>query len=328
MLKIWNTHLKPYFLRKDCFRRRGRLKAWLKTNNGVIQICPIELGLAEQEEKCSQVKALTYLYLDAFKKALADWRDRKIYFRPTATVLDLRRFASFDEYAKAVSRSSRGNDNRAVKKALRLGYRTRIIDPDAYRSSIDRIRRSQLIRTGGLMVDALWPHTAPIDGDERVVQAPTCAMHWSVGWGAFKEDRLLAYALLTRCGNIVRTIDIMGHRDALKSGALKLLLFDIIRSLLEDESAIFLGIRYFMYGALEHGGEGLSEWKARLQFHPSLLDMKSVFAGLLPAGFDEAAYLGLNPDVKRAKLDGRLHYAVWGKREGRRYSWEVRGDGG
>jgi hypothetical protein len=75
-----------------------------------------------------------------------------------------------------------------------------------------------------------------------------------------------------------------------------------------------------MYGALEHGRDGLSAWKQRLQFYPSLLDMKLVFADLLPADFDEASYLGLNPDVKSAKLDGRLHYAVWGKREGRRYS--------
>ena len=320
MLRIWNTHLKPYLLRQDCFRRRSRLKTWLKTSNGVIQVCPIELGLTERDERCDQVKALTYLYLDDFKKTPADWQEKGIYFRPTATVLDLERFSSFDEYARAVSKSSRGNDNRSVKRAQRLGYKTRVIDPTTYQASIDGIRRSKLIRTGGLMADALRPRTALIDSDERAVQTPTCTVHWSVCWGAFREDRLLAYAFLMRCGNIVRTIDIMGHRDALKSGALKLLLFDIIRSLLEDESAIFRGIRYFVYGALEHGRDGLSAWKQRLQFNPSLLDMKLVFADLLPADFDEASYLGLNPDVKSAKLDGRLHYAVWGKREGRRYS--------
>ena len=320
MRKIWDTHLKPYLLRQDCFRRRSRLKTWLKINNEAIQVCSIELDLTEQKEECAQVKALTYLYLNDFKKAPADWQDKRIYFQPTATVLDLERFSSFDEYASAVSKSSRGNDNRSVKRAQRLGYETRIIDPTTYQASIDRIRRSKLIRTGGLMADAFRRRTALIDSDERAVKVPSCTKHWTVSWGAFKEGQLLAYASLMRCGNIVRTIDIMGHRDALKSGALKLLLFDIIRSLLEDESAIFQGIRYFIYGALEHGREGLSEWKERLQFHPSLLDMRLVFADLLPADFDEPSYLGLNPDVKRAKLDGRLHYAVWGKREGRRYN--------
>jgi hypothetical protein len=50
--------------------------------------------------------------------------------------------------------------------------------------------------------------------------------------------------------------------------------------------------------------------------------MKFLWADPLPADFDGGAYLGLNPDVKRAKLDGPLLYAVWGKRERRRYNQE------
>ena len=149
MLKIWNTHLKPYLLRQDCFRRRSRLKTWLKANNGAIQVCPIELDLSERDEKCDQVKALTYLYLNDFKQVPVDWRDKEIYFRPTATVLDLERFSNFDEYASAVSKSSRGNDNRSVKRAERLGHQTRVIDPTTYRASIDRIRRSKLMISDG-----------------------------------------------------------------------------------------------------------------------------------------------------------------------------------
>ncbi len=320
MRAIWDTHLKPYLFRRTCFRRRERLEDWLRTHHGVIQDCRVELGLVDPEDDCSQVKAQTYLYLDAFKKSGPDWQDRSLYFRPTATILDLQPFGCFDDYARAVSRSSRGNDNRAVKKALRLGYRTRIIDPGVHRSGIARIRRSKLVRTGGLVLEALRPHGGgALDVCERLIQAPACARHWSLCWGAFKEDELLAYVLLMRCGNIARTIHIMAHRDGLHDGALKLLLFDIIRSILEKDRAVFDGLRYLMYGALEHGAEGLCEWKKRLQFQPSLLDMRSVFDDVVPAGFDEIAYWRRNPDVKKAKLDARLHYAVWGRREGRRY---------
>jgi hypothetical protein len=257
--------------------------------------------------------------LNAFKALSVDWQDQTIYFRPTASILDLTRFGSFDDYARAVSKNSRGNDNRSVKKALRLGYRTRVIDQSSYQASIDRIRRSKLIRTGGLMLDAVRPRARLVDSDEQPVQTPPCGVHWTMCWGVFRGETLVAYALLTRCGNIIRTIHIMAHRDALHDGVLKLLVFDIVRWLFAAESAILRGIRYFMYGALEHGGEGLFEWKLRLQFHPSLVDMSTVYGDILPSQFDEAAYLDLNPDVKKAKVDARVHYMVWGRFEGRRY---------
>lgn len=285
-----------------------------------MQICPIDLALSESNSGCSNVKAGSYLYLTSFKTAPADWQDPKVYYQLTAAILDLGAFSDFDDYAKAVSRSSRGNDNRAVKKAQRLGYRVRIIDEGAYQASVNRIRQSKLVRTGGLMLDAIRPRVAPVDSREHaIVQQPDCQIHWSICWGVFKGETLAGYALLTRCGNLIRTIHIMGHREALRDGAVKLLIFDIIRSLLESESSIFRGIRYFMYGALEHGGEGLFEWKLRLQFHPGLVDMSAVCVDILPSGFDETAYLDLNPDVRRAKVDARMHYLVWGKSEGRRY---------
>lgn len=224
----------------------------MKENGGAIQICPMELGFSESNGECNNIKAGAYLYLTAFKTFPANWQDKMIYFQPTATILDLGRFCDFDDYARAVSRDSSGNDNRAVKKALRLGYRTHVIDPSAYQASIDRIRRSKLIRTGGLMFDAVRPKANLVDSGEQVVRTPDCGIHWSMCWGAFKGETLVAYAQLTRCGNVIRTIHIMGHRDALRDGAIKLLVFDIVRGLFAAETAILSGIRYFMYGALEH----------------------------------------------------------------------------
>jgi hypothetical protein len=316
---IWNAHIHPYLFRRNCFRRKSRLEDWLKENRGAIQSCPLELQLSEAKSECRDIKAGAYLYLNAFKAIPANWQDRTIYYHPTAAILDLERFSSFDEFERTVSKRSRGNDNRSVKKAQRLGYRTRVIRQSAYQASIDRIRRSKLIRTSGLMLDAVRPRATLIDGDESVDHTPSCRYHWSICWGAFKDGRLGAYALLTRSGNIIRTIDIMGHRDALHDGALKLLVFDVVHSLLERETEFFRGIRYFMYGALEHGREGLFEWKRRLQFYPALLDLRSACVDNLPPEFDETTYLDCNPDVRKAKVDARMHYMVWGKHEGRRY---------
>lgn len=318
---IWKTHVQPYFLRRDCFRKRDRIETWLRANDGAIQICPLDLSLAEPNENCNGIKASSYVYLTAFKTTPAHWQDQLIYYQLTAAILDLGRFSDFDDYQRAVSRSSHGNDNRSVKKAQRLGYRTRIIDGSAHQASIDRIRRSKIIRTGGLMLEAVLPR-ATLTGKSVCVpiRAPQFKVHWSICWGVFKDETLVAYALLTRCGDLIRTIHIMGHRNALRDGVVKLLVFDIIRSLFEGQSGVFSGIRYFMYGALEHGGRGLFEWKLRLQFRPSLVDLSLVQAEYLPPGFDEATYLDLNPDVRKARVDGRMHYMVWGKREGRRYN--------
>lgn len=320
LTNLWNTTLKPYLTRRDCFRRRSRLEDWLNDSNRAIQFCTIDLELSESHSGCNDIKAGSFLYLKPFKAFPADWRDERLYYLPTATILDLSRFADFHSYEQAVSASSHGNDNRSVKKAMRLGYRTCRINQAAYRSSIDRIHRSKLFRTGGLMLDALRPHADLADDIEREFRPPDCKNHWSVCWGAFKDETLAAYALLTRSGNIIRTIHVMGHHDALRDGAMKLLTFDVVRWLLEADTAIARRIHYFMYGALEHGGIGLMDWKLRLQFRPSLIDMSRAWDDVLPPEFSEVAYLEFNPDVRRAKLDPRLHYAVWGRFEGRRCS--------
>jgi hypothetical protein len=318
-VKFWDNYLGPYYFNRACFGNKSRIENWIQETRGAIQICPIDLGFAEGYSECNNIKASTYLYLIGHKLCPVNWRDRGTYFQRTATILDLSRFRDFDEYAKTVSRKSKGNDNRSVKKAVSLGYRVRIIDHDAYQGSIDRIRRSKLIRTGGLVLDAIRPRTKIIDSSEKTAPTPHCESHWSVCWGAFKGETLVAYALLTRCGDIIRTTHIMGHRDVLREGVIKLLMFDIVRQLYGPKPTFLSGIRYFMYGALEHGRDGLFQWKSRLQFHPSLLDISALYVNNLPTEFDGLTYLDLNPDVKKAKVDARLHYMIWGKYEGRRY---------
>ena len=317
--RIWQAYIFPWLLRRGTFQKRARIKRWLGQTSSSINICPINLGFSSGGPGANQIKLDAYYYLTACKKDPVNWSDKKTYFDQTATILHLKNFRDFDQYSRTVSRKSRGNDNRAVKKALRLEYRTRLIDAEMFQASIDGIRRSKLFRTGGLMLDALRQRPGFADGAEKPVSPPDCDTHWSMCWGGFHRDRLVAYVMLTRCGSFIRTRDIMGHGDVLRDGVMKLLLFDIVKWLYQDPSPFLRGIDDFMYGAAEHGGDGLFEWKLRLGFEPALIGSSTFQGENLPPDFDAATYRDLNPDVKKAGVDARLHYMTSGVFEGRRY---------
>jgi len=281
-----------------------------------MESCPVSLGFSCGDTSSNNIKMDAYHYLLACKKAPAKWDDLNFYFDQTATVLNLKKFSGFAQYSRAVAKKSHGA---GAKKAQRLGYGTRLIDVETLKASIDRIRRSKLFRTGGLMPDALRWRTTLADSEQQPVSTPHCDTHWTLSWGVFHGDTLVAYAVLTRCGNFLRMGDIMGHGDALRDGVMKLLMFDIVKWLYQDPSTFLRGIESFMYGALEHGAEGLPAWKRRLRFDPVLIDMATLRAENLPLDFDAATYLDLNPDVKKAGVDAHAHYMIWGHSEGRRH---------
>jgi hypothetical protein len=164
-----------------------------------------------------------------------------------------------------------------VKKAGRKGYSSRNLGVEfgCYAGSILAIDQSKLFRTGGLVWGALARSRNPPVDRVREPVPPFCPRHWAVLWGVFAAteagERLVAYASIARTGNFVRTLHVMGHNDFLDDGVVKLLFFDIIKWLLDREDPVVHGIRYFVYGAVEHGRDGLYEWKRRLQFRPVLL---------------------------------------------------------
>jgi hypothetical protein len=315
-----------YFIRRNCYRRRYRIREWLAKHQDAIPTSCIDLGFSPEPDSghvgaCRIVAGEAYGYFKTFKDAVTNRPGIQRDFQHTATIMDLGRFADFDRYAAAVSKASKGNINRSVKQAMRLGYQARLIDLYAHQTSIDCIRRSALFRTGGIMWNALSARRDVPDCGESPVSVPGCDKHWSMAWGVFHGPTLTAYAKLSRCGNIVRVNDLMGHRDFLKYGVVKLLMLGIVRWLYGADTSFLRGVRYLTYGALEHGKEGLAEWKLRFQFHPALVDLDTalVVKGLLPADFDNVKYLQLHPDVERACLDARTHYVFWGRTEGRAY---------
>lgn len=189
-------------------------------------------------------------------------------------LLDMDRFPTSDAYIRAVSKRSHGNIVRASKKAARLGVRCTSIQAESYAASIAAIAASKRFRSGGPVLSAWF-------GGPRLVDTlappsvPPCSSHWTLTWGAFIQEeggeRLIAYISLRRVGNLCRTHQIMGHGDYLKTGVVKLLFLEVARWLMDRQDPRAQGLRWLMYGTMEHGGAGLHEWKRLLCFEPANL---------------------------------------------------------
>ncbi|SDF38866.1 hypothetical protein [Bosea robiniae] len=194
---------------------------------------------------------------------------------PTAMLLDMTRYPTAETYLRAVSKRSHGNIPRAAKKAARLGITCAPIRPESYRASIAAIGASKRFRSGGPVLSA-WFRPASVIADTREPpSSPPCPSHWTMAWGAFVQEesgpRLVAHLSLRRVGDLCRTHDIMCHGDYLQSGAMKLLFLETTRWLLDRQAPETQGLRWFMYGAMEHGSPGLHEWKRLMCFEPANL---------------------------------------------------------
>jgi hypothetical protein len=257
----------------QCYFRQDRAHGDLATPPPTV-----EFDFAEQcdDAGCRGYMTNQKYYLSRFNRA-ADWGSARAAWRPTASVLDLGDFATFGDYSTAVSRKSGGNINRSVAKAVRSGYQCCNLgtEIDRYAGSIRAINRSKLFRTGGIVFDAFIPSRDRPQDEARPPVPPRCPRHWLLQFGVFapatQKGQLVAYITVGRTGNLLRLWHLMGHGDFLRHEVVKFLLFDVIQWLLDRQDPNVEGLRYFMYGAVEHGREGLLEWKSRMQFRPVLL---------------------------------------------------------
>ncbi|RYE33573.1 MAG: hypothetical protein EOP23_08330 [Hyphomicrobiales bacterium] len=203
---------------------------------------------------------------------------------PTAMLLDMERYPTADSYLRAVSKRSHGNVPRAAKKAARLGITCAPIRPESYVASISAIGASKRFRSGGPVLSA-WFHAKAATADTGEAPAPPpCPTHWTMAWGAFVQEesgpRLIAHLSLRRVGDLCRTHDIMCHGDYLRAGAMKLLFIETTRWLLDRQAPETQGLRWLMYGAMEHGSAGLHEWKRLMCFEPANLVVERPVAAL------------------------------------------------
>ena len=211
--------------------------------------------------------------------------DRAAGLRLTPMVIGIPDFpdaAAFDAVLK--QRSSRTLSK--IRAAARKGYRARQFMLTSHVEDMHAIRTSMAFRAAGPVFDRwfLKPgHIAEPATEKLHVASPCCPMHWTIWWGLFAPEpghrqnevetgeRLVAYVKVMRIGDVVHYTEIMGHKDHLADGVMALLHHEIMRWLIEAPEPAARDAKVLLYGAAEHGGEGLLTWKKRAGFVPGRL---------------------------------------------------------
>lgn len=246
--------------------RKGRLHEYGLARDARLPVVTLrpEGGCAGAQEHCRYLVADTRRFhaINAPGEGIRRWTAR------SAMLLDLDRFETVDAYRTAISRRTKGAIIRQARKAARAGIHCAPIDPASYATSIEAIAASKRFRSGGPMV-AAWLGPARRPADTGTPPAPpACPEHWTMAWGAFDGARLIAHFSLRRVGDMCRVFEIMCHGDYLDTGAMKLLSLEVICWLIRKDAREAQGVRWLMYGAMEHGSAGLHEWKRRMGFEP------------------------------------------------------------
>ena len=195
---------------------------------------------------------------------------------PTAMAIDLDRFPDFASWRKQVSTLTGGRYHRSANKARRLGYASRFVGTHSYARSLYELTGSKPRRSKGVLVWAAvaGPRSDLVDTKEAMAW-PACPHHWRLNWGAFQagtsRERLGAFAMLVRAGDLVWVQSFIGHGAALTDGVTKMLMFDIMEWLLARRDPCAQGVRWLVHGSMEEGAVGLFVWKRYLAFRPTIL---------------------------------------------------------
>jgi hypothetical protein len=308
-------------LGRAIFRKR-RVKAIFGTDLDKLSPAVFSFHHTSHAASCDGTVELVAFFARTCLRAeqVARWSG---LLHPTPLVLDLGRFANFEAYRKAVSKVTGGRYLRSANKAARLGYTVRPIDVGAFAAGAARIRTSKVWRSHGPVREAIF-NNSPDCGDLDIEPTePACHEHWTRAWGVFGplkgSNGLVAHAVLRRAGNVVSFDFFMGHADVLKDGVTKLLMFEIMKWMLDRKELPVRGLEFAFQGVVEVGRRGIIEWKRYVQFEPRCLILADDRPFELPVEFNLDVYLQLNRDVKAAGVDPKLHFICHGRHEGRPY---------
>ncbi len=307
----------------ETLRHKGRLRRNGLAKGALAPVAPIRFRGHCHDTRCACHVSARWEGLGGFSRDARSASPRAM-ISPFAAMIELGDYNSFDDYLRAVSRISDGNDRREAARARKLGYATRRVGVGSHAGSLRDIIGSKLIRSGGVVAVALRSaETSPAPRENKAIafSPPPCAEHWQIDFGVFNNaepERMVAKATLGRSGNLVEVVFFMGHGAALRDGVTKLLMFDLMKWLLDSADAHVAGVEFVNYGAVEEGAEGRDKWRRYLGFRPYAVDAPPPRErGWRPAGWNPAAYLALNPDVRAAGAMPLAHYTLKGVFEGR-----------
>ena len=162
---------------------------------------------------------------------------------------------SHADYLKFIGDSSRN----MIRKARRLGYEYRAVNPDDYPDDILEIRTSTEIRQGKKIPEYFYQRP------QSILLKHTCPRHREIFFGAFFEGRIRAYITIFCYGEVLQINHILGHHDHLSSGVMNLLMSEAVRVIIETMPWA-RGINYLYQG---NAGAGLNVFKTGLGFRRS-----------------------------------------------------------
>jgi hypothetical protein len=163
--------------------------------------------------------------------------------------------ADHEAYLRKIEASARRN----IKKAQRLGYAFRRIDPNDWLEDLGAILRSTDTRQGK-MPDHLLEGTIA-----RVTDPPSRSkIHDYPYFGIVKDGHCWAYATCLVAGEMINIGDIYGHDAAKADGLVPLLISEIARYALEQHPTV----RYFVYDKYFGASETLRRFKTKFDFLP------------------------------------------------------------
>jgi hypothetical protein len=324
LTRYYRTRIDRLFYKSRLLRRLGTYDLDAESEMMVARLDGA-LGCACSGAMCHHLFVTYGGYFDQFFYS-TDREESSLYSKLTLHAIDLLRYESFSDYRKDLGKRS-SFFLRNAKKAEKKGFVVREIDPHLYERAITEIDHSMHVRSFGPML----PHWVSQGKDKQAYKklpqnSEPCHWHWDRFFGVFgpqennlnseRPDRLVAYARLQRIGNCVAYDDLIGHKDFMNSGVMKLLHYQIMHWLLEPENPNVQGLEYVVHGSVERGNDGFFFWKKKALFLPYLIEL---VVPELPQDFQSQEYLRLNPDVKVQGLKPASHYRLYGKKEERHY---------
>lgn len=163
---------------------------------------------------------------------------------------------TFAEYFMQIESSARRN----CRKAVRLGYETKIINYNSHLEDIRNIWLSTPIRQNKPLPQNIR------EGQVRPCENPSSnnQYHDYVYFGVFKKDKLLAYAGCLIIGELCDIHDIYGHDRYLSDGIVPLLIIEIAKTIYNS----FPMVKYYNYSTYFGASKTMRRFKRKFLFEP------------------------------------------------------------
>lgn len=167
--------------------------------------------------------------------------------------------STLDGYLDKIGDKSRN----MIRKAQKLGYSYKRVDPEQYLDDIWAIRTSDPVRQGKPIPEYFKVRPTQIFNEQF---KNGCERHGEQFYGVFLGDKLIAYSTIYFYGQLGQVNHILGHKDHLKEGVMNLLVSELVGDIITHRSWV-RAINY-LYPDVASTGGGVGMFKKSIGFYP------------------------------------------------------------